>query len=385
MTTYIHIPIVDDWNSNINLPTKEKQGFTGRTLSDVFFSSCMFMLAKQLSNSDDKVYPQWNHLWAYNDTDDLNIAQYLFDFPAVNEETNPVLENLWYKTYEDSYKHVCQLKSRFPTGQRELTDNSDFKQWCAIKFEIYATHAEREMPEFIKGINFYSHIINKNNIIDELRSAQQNNGMTIKQSITDSVTTLKPSDRYIGIYLSAGASLEHAAYAMSTDIQTAKELVHQKYMTILKEIKDDITYVYITSEDKTYMLEFIDLCENDETLKDITFLYKNDLERRQDDYIEKTYSESETINYYQKLLEDSIIVGLGEKVILGYSMHSLLIAILSNLTPTNMYTLDEIGSNLFSKIYDGAPGDWTLELLDADVRTLGNSVIATTYATKQPY
>ena len=156
-------------------------------------------------------------------------------------------------------------------------------------------------------------------------------------------------------------------------------------MTILKEIKDDITYVYITSEDKTYMLEFIDLCENDETLKDITFLYKNDLERRQDDYIEKTYSESETINYYQKLLEDSIIVGLGEKVILGYSMHSLLIAILSNLTPTNMYTLDEIGSNLFSKIYDGAPGDWTLELLDADVRTLGNSVIATTYATKQPY
>ena len=42
-------------------------------------------------------------------------------------------------------------------------------------------------------------------------------------------------------------------------------------------------------------------------------------------------------------------------------------------------------SNLFSKIYDGAPGDWTLELLDADVRTLGNSVIATTYATKQPY
>ena len=378
MTTYIHIPIVDDWYSNINLPTKEKQGFLGRTLSDVFVDCCFLMLAKQLEDADNKVYPQWEYLWAYNDTDDLNIAQHLFDFPAVNEETNPILENIWHST-------GCQLKSRFPTGQRELTDNSDFKQWCATKFEINAALAEREVPEFIKGINFHSHIINKNNIIDELRSAQQNNGMTIKQSITDSVTTSKPSDRYIGIYLSAGASLEHVAYAMSTDIQTAKELVYQKYMTILKEIKDDITYVYITSEDKTYMLKFIDLCKNDETLKDITFLYKNDLERRQEDYVEKTYSKSETINYYQKLLEDLIIVGLGEKIILGYSIHSLLIAILSNLTPTNMYTLDEIGSNLFSEILDQTPEDWSVESADVDVRTLGNSVIATTYATKQPY
>lgn len=383
MTTYTHIPIIDDWTCRLDISPYEKQGFSGKKLGHVFIELVLLILAKQLQDSSHRVYPKWEHLWEYNNTEGLDIASNIFDFSAIDDQ-DPILENIWHKTYEDTYENVCQLKSKFGTSggeQRELVDNELFFQWCCTNFGVDSL---QEVADFVKSINFSPFMIN--NLLTELKLAWSNSGISIKQTIIDNVSTSKPSTEYIGISLSSGYTINFAAYYLDTDRTTAFNTILNKYITILKTIIGDITTIYISSDDELISNDFINLCKQDDALKDLSFIYKSDILRRKENYTEKTYTSSETIDYYQKRIEEALILGQSNKLIAGYSTFDILTAILGNLDSDKIVTLDEIGTVLFCDAGDNlSDGQWTLDRAPQDLRQLGEGIITSIYESKQPF
>ena len=128
------------------------------------------------------------------------------------------------------------------------------------------------MSSVVKSINFSPFMIN--NLLTELKLAWSNSGISIKQTIIDNVSTSKPSTEYIGISLSSGYTINFAAYYLDTDRTTAFNTILNKYITILKTIIGDITTKYISSDDELISNDFINLCKQDDALKDLNGAFR---------------------------------------------------------------------------------------------------------------
>lgn len=376
MTTYTHIPIVDDWFCQIELSPYLRQGFSGRQINQVFIELIYSIIAKQLQDPNHRVYPQWEHLWAYNETEELNVADELFNFPPINP-ADLVLENLWHKTYVDTSEDTERFYaiSRFGTSggeQREIADNALFYDWCCDKFSVDSVS---DICSFRKE-PMHSHFIT-NNLLTEFKSAWTNSGISIKQKLIDNAASSKPSEKYVGVLLTTGMLLDFIAYLTDTDRSSASTTILNSYVTALKTNINDISTVYISSDDATVLSQFIALCKEDDTLKDLNFINKSDILRRIPDYIDKVYDSNHTIDYYEKYIEDALILGQCEKLIVGYSSNNILVSTLSNLSSSDIIILDEI-NHKFSD-------EWMQEIVSVKASELGKTIMGFTYGSKQPY
>lgn len=304
----------------------------GQTLGMNFKDLIYCNVAKQLQDKNSIVVPSWTNMFHYNDTIGLDIAKELFYFPK------PALSST-------TISNIC-----WPSlGASEIETNHLFKEWCINTFN------NDDINLICSRIIGFSHIITVNS---KLRSIFKDaiSFLKIKPHIREAaneyINNTLTTNKYISLGIrTSGYTRVFSKIANLSEQEFYTKLLYNYRNILHKKIKEyETNIVYVASESLNTIVDFIALCKKDQRFKFINF-YFNDQNKRSDSYKYKKYTEKETISYYQSLVKEAFIMGLGLSHTTSISHFQFFASMItnSNWTVINEPSLENISNENIMK------------------------------------